>query len=64
MKTNESFISHKATVFNKNSTDKIGNKNNNTTPYKRIKERRLSMFAVRREDKTLTEKIRDSFKFS
>ena len=63
-KTNESFISHKATVFNKNSNDKIGNKNNNTTPYKRIKERRLSMFAVRREDKTLTEKIRDSFKFS
>lgn len=53
---NESFISHKNSV--------LYAKKNTTIPRKSKNGRRLSMFATRREEKSLTEKIRDSFKFS
>ena len=53
---NESFISHKNSV--------LYTKKNGTIPKKSINARRMSMFASRREEKSLTEKIRDSFKFS
>jgi len=53
---NDNCISHKNTV--------LYTKKNINIPRKTLNGRRLSMFATRREEKSLTEKIRDSFKFS